>query len=224
MKQANDYEIISARTCPYVQRVTIALTEKQVAFKHTTIDLKHKPDWFLRLSPFGKVPLLKIPDDRVLFESQVINEYLDEVTGRPLHPADPFRKASNRAWIELVSSIIMSFGGYYYAMEEATMNDRIETVKERLARLEEALGGGPYFNGSDFSLVDAAAAPLFARMDLLNGYHPIDLLCAFPKVAAWSQALLKRDSVRSVVTPAFQNDCLEALRNKGVYVSRYLNA
>jgi len=224
MGHTPDYEIISARTCPYVQRVTIALTEKHVPFKHTTIDLKDKPDWFLRLSPFGKVPLLKIPGDRVLFESQVINEYLDDVGSHHLHPADPFLKGQNRAWIVLISSIIMSFGGYYYAKELATVNDRIETVQGKLARLEEVLGDGPFFNGADFSLVDAAAAPLFARMDLLNQYHPINLLAPFPKVSEWSTALLQRDSVRSVVTAQFQNDCLQALKNKGVYIAQYLHA
>jgi len=119
-----NYEIVSAKTCPYVQRVMILLEEKGIEYTHTTIDLKSKPAWFEQLSPLGKVPLLKLPNGHVLFESQVINEYLDEVERPELHPADPIEKAENRAWIELVSSIIMSFGGYYYATDQETMDDR----------------------------------------------------------------------------------------------------
>jgi len=100
-----NYEIVSAKTCPYVQRVMILLEEKGIEYTH-------------------KVPLLKLPNGHVLFESQVINEYLDEVERPELHPADPIEKAENRAWIELVSSIIMSFGGYYYATDQETMDDR----------------------------------------------------------------------------------------------------
>ena len=107
------YEIVSAKTCPYVQRVMILLEEKGVEYTHTTIDLKNKPAWFKQLSPLGKVPLLKLLVGRVLFESQVINEYLDEVEAPELNPLDPVTKAENRAWIELISGSIMNFGGYY---------------------------------------------------------------------------------------------------------------
>ncbi len=55
-----NYEIVSAKTCPYVQRVMILLEEKGIEYTHTTIDLKSKPAWFEQLSPLGKVPLLKL--------------------------------------------------------------------------------------------------------------------------------------------------------------------
>lgn len=216
------YEIISAKTCPYVQRVMILLEEKGVDYRHRAIDLKNKPEWFDEISPFGKVPLLKLLDGRALFESQVINEYLDEVDTPHLHPADPVEKAENRAWIELISSIIMSFGGYYYAPDEGVMEDRIKTVNDRLARLEGALGDGPFFNGEQFSLVDAAAAPLFSRMNLLNGYHELNLLQPFAKLTAWSNALLARPAVQAVATEVFQQDCIDALRKKDTYIGRYL--
>jgi len=65
----------------------------------TYIDLKNKPDWFLKISPFGKVPVLKV-DDTVLFESAVINEYLDEILPEPpFMPGDPGQRARARIWI-----------------------------------------------------------------------------------------------------------------------------
>jgi len=216
------YEVISAKTCPYVQRVTILLQEKGVEYEHTTIDLKDKPDWFNSLSPFGKVPLLKLENGQALFESQVINEYVDEVHGPAMHSDDPIERAENRAWIELISSIIMSYGGYYYADDEETMQNRLAVVNTRLSRLEDALGDGPYFNGAAFSLVDAAAAPLFARIMLLDGYHKLGVLDPYPKVSAWADALAARPSVQAVVTDAFQQDCIDALKRRGSLMSRVL--
>jgi glutathione S-transferase len=65
--------LISHNLCPYVQRAAIALLEKDVAFERITIDLSNKPDWFLAISPTGKVPLLRVArgdgSKAVLFES-----------------------------------------------------------------------------------------------------------------------------------------------------------
>src|SRR5712691_3578454 len=92
--------LISHDLCPYVQRAVIALAEKGVAFERIDIDLGNKPDWFLALSPLGKVPLLRV-GAAVIFESAVIVEYLEETQPNPLHPSDPLERARHRATIEL---------------------------------------------------------------------------------------------------------------------------
>jgi glutathione S-transferase len=80
--QSEKLTLVSHYLCPYVQRASIVLSEKGVAFERHYIDLAAKPDWFLRISPLGKVPLLAVPqaglDDAILFESAVICEYLEE--------------------------------------------------------------------------------------------------------------------------------------------------
>ena len=74
--------LISHPLCPFAQRAAIVLLEKGVGFERVNVDLSAKPDWFLALSPTGKVPVLKVPqanaEDAVLFESVVICEYLVE--------------------------------------------------------------------------------------------------------------------------------------------------
>ena len=94
-------QLVSHDLCPYVQRAAIALTEKGVAFERSYVDLAAKPDWFLRISPLGKVPLLKVGDE-VIFKSAVILEYLEETQPRPLYPADPLTRARQRASIDRV--------------------------------------------------------------------------------------------------------------------------
>ncbi|MBI4049170.1 MAG: glutathione S-transferase family protein, partial [Devosia nanyangense] len=103
--------LISFPTCPYVQRAIIALKEKHVDFDVVYIDLANKPDWFLAISPLGKVPVLKVEQDDgrvgVIFESAVILEYLEETApGAKLHPADPLERAQHRAWMEFGSQVL----------------------------------------------------------------------------------------------------------------------
>src|ERR1700716_4669276 len=93
-------KLISHKLCPYVQRAVIALTEKGVAFERIDIDLANKPDWFLKISPLGKTPVLQV-SDTAIFESAVILEYLEETQPKPLHPGEPLKGAEHRAWIEL---------------------------------------------------------------------------------------------------------------------------
>lgn len=85
--------LVSHHLCPYVQRAAISLAEKGVPFERIAVDLAAKPDWFKRISPLGKVPLLVVRhdgDETVIFESAVILEFLEETQPGPLHPADPY--------------------------------------------------------------------------------------------------------------------------------------
>ena len=79
----------------------IVLRTKEVDFDVTYINLREKPDWFLKISPHGKVPVLNVDDD-VLFESNAIAEFLEEVVAPHLHPKDPIKRARNRAWTDFV--------------------------------------------------------------------------------------------------------------------------
>jgi len=114
--------LVSHHLCPYVQRAAIALAEKGVPFERRYIDLSAKPDWFLAISPLGKVPLLVVNQadgtQAVLFESAVICEYLEETQpGSTLHPADPLKRARHRGWMEFGSSILSDLWGFETARD-----------------------------------------------------------------------------------------------------------
>ena len=133
-------KLISHKLCPYVQRAVIALSEKGVAFTRIDIDLANKPDWFLKISPLGKTPVLVV-GDRAIFESAVILEYLEETQAKPLHPADPLVRAEHRAWIEFGSAVLNDIAGFYAAQDEAAFKAKAIQLEQRFARLE-ARGGG----------------------------------------------------------------------------------
>ncbi len=213
------YELVSFKLCPFVQRSVITLKEKRVDFKITYIDLANKPDWFLKISPMGKVPVLKV-DDTILFESAVINEYLDEVNPPHLHPLDPIRKAHNRAWIEFGSNLLM------ISHVMSTTKDQEEFEKKRvefiskLPYLEEQISNGKYFNSDVFSLVDTSYAPLFMRLDLMDKMHKLDLFNDYPKIKNWSNNLLARDSVKDSVVEDFEELYNQFIKKSDGYITK----
>jgi len=202
-----------------VQRAVVLLNEKGVAYDVTYIDLKNKPDWFLRISPLGKVPVLRV-GEAVLFESAVICEYLDEITPPSLHPPDPLPKAVNRGWIEFSSELFVDLYRLAHAGETEDFDQRCREARLKLERLEQQLGEGPFFNGSGFSLVDAAIAPAFLRISLMEAFRPLGLLEGLPKVMGWSHALLNRASVRNSVVPEFPALFRDNLTSGGSYLAR----
>ncbi len=197
--------LISHPLCPFVQRAAIVLLEKQVPFERINVDLSAKPAWFLALSPTGKVPMLKIQQvggvEDILFESMVICEYLEETQPGPhLYPDDPLARAKQRAWIEFGSATLGEVWGYLNAKDHATADAKATGFKDKLARLDEVLSGGPYFTGETFGMVDAVFAPIFRYFDVLAPDIGAPFFEGFVQVSAWRAKLAARASVISAVS------------------------
>ncbi len=218
------FRLISFKLCPYVQRAAIVLAEKGVPFERVDIDLADKPDWFLKLSPLGKVPVLVVERDgreQVLFESAVIAEYLDETLAPRLHPADPLEKARHRAWIEFASATLADIYGFY-AGDAATHRAKLKALGEKFARLETVLGDGPYFAGERFSLVDAAFAPAFRYFDTFDRILDHRLFEGKPKLAAWRRALAERPSVAAAVAADYAAGLAAYITARNGHMARLL--
>ena len=208
---ATPLKLISHKLCPYVQRAVIALSEKGVAFARIDIDLANKPDWFLKISPLGKTPVLVI-GERAIFESAVILEYLEETQARSLHPADPLVRAEHRAWIEFGSAVLNDIAGFYAAQDEAAFKAKAIQLEQRFARLEARVVAAPWFDGESFSLVDAVFGPVFRYFDVFDKIGEFGILAGKPKLARWRQSLAARPSVKSAVSadyPALLRDFIE---------------
>ena len=210
--------LVSHELCPFVQRAAIALEEKGVAFERIDVDLADKPDWFLAISPLGKVPLLKV-GDAVIFESAVILEYLEETQPNPLHPADPLRRAEHRSWMEFGSTILNDIWAFYMAADEATFDGKAKTLAEKFARLEQRLDGGPYFDGARFSLVDAVFGPVFRYFDVFDRIGEFGMIAGKPKIAAWRHVLAQRPSIVHAVKPDYPERLWEFLRARNSRLS-----
>ncbi len=212
-------KLVSFDLCPYVQRASILLAEKGVPFDRITVDLANKPDWFKAISPLGKVPLLQV-GSFTLFESAVIVEYLEETSPNPLHPADPLEKAQHRAWMEFGSSILADIWVVETTKDRAIFNAKLTVLREKFARLEDALGEGPYFAGTRFSVVDAVFAPVFRYFDVFDTITDLAVFDGLPKVRSWRKALALRPSVIGAVVPDYADRLHAFLRKHGGLLSQ----
>jgi glutathione S-transferase len=214
--------LISHDLCPYVQRAVIALTEKGVPFDRVHIDLAAKPDWFLAVSPLGKVPLLWV-GDAVIFESAVILEYLEETQPNPLYPADPLTRAQHRAMIELGSAVLSDVWGLEIATTRDVAVAKIEALTQKFARLERDLGAGPWFAGATFGMVDAVFGPVFRYFDLFDAILDHGVFVGKPKVAAWRAALAARPSIRDAVVADYPQRLERFVANQNGYLATLLH-
>ncbi|MGM0541429.1 MAG: glutathione S-transferase family protein [Pseudomonadota bacterium] len=193
-------ELISFKLCPFVQRAVIVLKKKNIDFDITYIDLASPPEWFKTISPLGQVPVLKVGDE-VLFESSVIQEYVDEITPPSLQPEDPLLKAKNRAWISFGNDILFAMQPMVTSKEESVSNEKRAIVLQKLGQLEAVHSGQTYFNGETFNMIDAAYAPMLMRLNFIKQHTGIDLLENTPKLAKWAENLLALDFVQASVVP-----------------------
>ena len=166
------------------------------------MDTSNKPEWFKEISPLGKVPLLAIGED-IVFESAVILEYLEETVVPKLHPSEPLRRADHRAWIEFGSAILADIAGFYRAPDCESFENKRGVLVERFARLERRLVADPWFDGVNFSLVDAVYAPVFRYFDVFDEIADFGILANRPKIARWRAALAQRPSVKDAVAPDY---------------------
>ncbi|MBY3072549.1 glutathione S-transferase family protein [Rhizobium laguerreae] len=220
--------LVSHHLCPYVQRAAIALLEKGVPFERINIDLADKPDWFLKISPLGKVPLLRIEEDgsqAVLFESSVICEYLEETQpGVALHPKDPLTRARHRGWMEFGSSVLSDLWGYETAQVADQLDAKRTALISKFATLENVLTDGPYFAGNDFSLVDAVFAPVFRYFDLFETLGDGDIFEGLERVKRWRKALSERASVKAAVGEDYPQWLMEFLEKHNSILLRLPSA
>jgi glutathione S-transferase len=208
----NKLTLVSIHLCPYVQRAAIALAEKHVPFERRYVDLANKPAWFRSASPLGKVPLLLV-DDQVLFESNVIVEYLEETTDHPLHPANPLLKAQHRAWMEFGSTILGDLWIIETTKDQSAFDAKVKAAREKFERMETVLADGPYFAGEQFSIVDCVFAPIFRYFVVFDDIRDLGMFTALPKVQLWRKALSERPSVTSAVVSQYP-DLLRAFLKK----------
>jgi glutathione S-transferase len=219
--------LVSFKTCPWVQRAAIVLREKKIDFEFRHIEPDNRPDWFLAISPHKKVPVLRLDDRISLFESNAIAEFLDETVPPRLHPEDPIMRAVNRAWTDFVPTFAGMVTATAYADTQADYDKAAALVPVAFDRLEKALekqGGGPFFNGNAYALVDAAYAPFLQRYFFLDRIRRLGHIEKFPRLKAWGEALVARPSTHSFPPAEFEQLYRQAVRRRNKWVSQFVEA
>mgnify|MGYP000656786158 FL=1 len=214
----HQYTLISHPLCPYVQRAIITLEEQNIPYKRIDIDLANKPDWFQTLSPLGKVPVLVIDDDTVIFESAIISEYLNEANQGSLLNSDPLKKAHQKAWMEFASNTLSNIGQLYNAKEKSAFNAAVVELNNKWRTLERNLQFQEYFNGQEFSLVDAAFAPIFRYFSVFETLTQTQFFEGVKAVSNWMTLLERRPSVKRAVSEHYPQQLMAFLAKRSSYL------
>jgi glutathione S-transferase len=189
---------------PYCQKVRLALAEKDLSYEKIFVDLmknEQKAPDFLRLNPYGKVPVL-IDEDEVIYDSTIINEYLeDEYPHPPLMPEQSSERARVRMFEDFADNSFTAQSGLLVAElrkpAEQVDQERVQRYRTDLLRvlefLERYLEGKEYIAGA-FSLADLAFAPRLLILPNLGVEIPVRL----KNVLAWIERLKQRPSVKQL--------------------------
>jgi len=190
--------LYSGTTCPFSQRCRIVLYEKGMDFQIIDVDVHNLPEDLAVMNPYNKVPVL-VERDLILYESNIINEYIDERFPHPqLMPADPVMRSRARLFLfrfehELFSHLDAIERGSQKAADKAR-----GAIRDSLVQIAPVFGKQKYMLGEEFSMLDVSIAPLLWRLD----HYGINL----PKQAApllkYAERLFARPAFIEALTPA----------------------
>ena len=200
-------KIYSSARCPYEQRTRMLMIEKEIPFELTEVDLRNKPDWFLAVSPYGKVPVI-VDDGQTIYESAIINEYLDEkYISIPMMPEEPVERAKARIWMDYCTNKYLTLSRKLLVDHgnEELQTENKKKMKESLIYIEkecfEKNANGPFWLGNKISLVDLHYAPFFERFGAFKELFGVEWPEECVKIADWWSAIQKRDSFKMTVLP-----------------------
>ena len=180
----------------------MVLHEKGIDFEVHEVDLSNKSEEFLSVSPYGKVPVLSV-NGTSLYESNVVNEYLDEAYDSPrLMPEYPEERALVRSWMAFADDYFFpSIYRVRMGLQRGYSEDEIQEAKEKLydalSRLKHQLEDRQYLAG-EYTLADIAHAGNFHRLRVLTKSGEVPLH-KYLNVMAWMERVENRESYKASV-------------------------
>ena len=202
----SDIRIYTGRGCGWAVRNYAALREKGVEFTAIPAvdgDGNKLPE-FLAATPYGKTPVL-VEGETTVFESTIINEYIDERYPQPpLMPDDPRERAAGRKWGHYCDNSLLPQLTVIARSKPADREAAVAALERPLDRLEATLlavrSAGPYFFGDRFSLLDIAFHTFFTTLDAVRRQAASEHAVLPPMLHGWREAVRDRESIRYAET------------------------
>jgi RNA polymerase-associated protein len=189
--------LYSGTTCPFSHRCRIVLYEKQMDFQVIDVDLFNKPEDIAVINPYNRVPVL-VDRDLVLYESNIINEYIDERFPHPqLMPPDPIMRARARQLLFTMENELFSHIEVLERNLKSAEKSRLH-VRDRLTELAPIFSKQKHMLGDEFSMLDVAIAPLLWRLD----HYGIDLDKSAATLLKYAERIFSRQGFIDALTPS----------------------
>ncbi|ESN94052.1 hypothetical protein HELRODRAFT_180212 [Helobdella robusta] len=215
--------LYSMRFCPYAERTRMILQFLNVPHEIVNINLRDKPDWFVERNPLGLVPVLEI-DDKVIFESPICAEYIDEVYGdNKLLTKDPYKRAQQKMLLERFSKLPVGFYAGFRSKDPEELKKGSAEVNKVLQIFEDQLTT-KYFGGDHPNLVDLHIWPWFERFELVKQVsgHEFMKEGVYPKLDHWMKTMYELPAVKACLTPTKDNvEFIKQYANPDVAIPDY---
>jgi RNA polymerase-associated protein len=190
--------LYSGTTCPFSQRCRIVLYEKGMDFQITDVDLFNKPDDLAVMNPYNRVPVL-VERDLVLYESNIINEYIDDRFPHPqLMPADPVMRARARLFLYRFENELFCHVDTLENGSPKTADKARQIIRDNLTVIAPVFAKQKYMLGEEFSMLDVAIAPLLWRLE----HYGIELPRQAAPLAKYAERLFSRPAFIDAMTPS----------------------
>ena len=196
----SDIQLVSKAGCPFAQRTAIVLAAKDLDFALRNIDIDQKPDWFSRISPLGKVPVLH-HREHALVESIAINEYLEETFPQPsLSPKTAAERARMRFWMLFDETQLTPT---FYRLLMAKNRNAEKSYRgtfQRLLRLLESDGLGddtPFLVGNNLTLADITLITHLQRLPILVEHRGVAPPRAKGPLDKWLKRMERQPAVKN---------------------------
>ena len=211
-------KLVTSKLSPFGHRVEMCLIEKKISYEKVDVDLADKPDWFIQDSPLGKAPII-YGNGRPLFESIAICEYLEEsFLDNPLHSKDVYTRAWHRGWMEFSNGLISSIFGIAFALDQKTLDEKIDEARKKIANLEKYLISEPFFGGQQFLLIDACFATAFTPAMAIRANYGVEIFDEGSKTGKYIQKLMERESFDKVIPEDYDRVLEDFLQRKNSHL------
>uniref|UniRef100_A0A914XGG5 Glutathione-dependent dehydroascorbate reductase n=1 Tax=Plectus sambesii TaxID=2011161 RepID=A0A914XGG5_9BILA len=182
--------------CPFAHRSVLYISKKKLPVEVINVNLMEKPDWFVQRNPLGKVPMIE-HDGKVVFESLIVNEYLDELFPETaILPTDPYERAQQKILVERLSSVTAAFFAF--------MMNKDGDYKQAKDGMKKALENAESLLVDDF-YGDIAVWPIFERFPIitLNPKFGVKKFpgIKYPKLSAYIKRMKKQPEIKAVMKP-----------------------
>ncbi len=191
--------LYSDSTSPMGHCVRIVLAEKDINVDiHYIEPGAELPEDLVELNPYNSI-LTLIDRDLVLYEAQIIMEYLDErFPHPPLMPVDPVSRANNRQLRYRVMRDLYPMLDILDSTTDSSATNAKKSLRDHLTAIAPAFSQTPYFMSEEYSLVDCCMAPLLWRLD----HYGIKLPTSAKVIQKYSERLFERPPFRASLSSA----------------------
>ena len=190
--------LYSDSTSPAGHCVRLVLGEKDINVEINFVEDGERPEALIEINPYNSV-LTLIDRDLVLYDEQIIMEYLDErFPHPPLLPVDPVSRAGNRQLRFRVLKDLYSLIDDIESSDSAKSSNAQKNMKDNLTAIAPAFMQKPYFMSDDYTLVDCCMAPLLWRLSKYGVKLPVS---ASP-VEQYADRLFEREAFQSSISEA----------------------